>query len=141
MGSDVQAQLVPEMCWRRSFPGLTRMAGEARGFTRWLLGGHPRLDDALVAVSELFANAARHTRSGLPGGLVVVEVRRCVQGVTVTVTDQGGPEEPVVRTFDESSGCLREGGRGLLTVAAYASRWCWHGDVHGRMVTAFFAED
>jgi anti-sigma regulatory factor (Ser/Thr protein kinase) len=87
-------------------------------------------------VAELAANAMQHTLSAVPGGLLVVEVRRWPGGrVAVSVTDQGGPNEPRVAEPDFMAGH----GRGLHLVAATATRWCWCGDAAGRTVTALFA--
>jgi hypothetical protein len=41
---------------------------------------------------------------------------------------------PVEHTID----ALTESGRGLYTVARYATWWTWHGDERSRTVTAFF---
>ncbi|WP_233510715.1 ATP-binding protein [Actinomadura craniellae] len=128
------------MRWRRTFPGVEVQARCARDFAKVLLDGRPVLGDVLVVVTELVANAIRHTASGGPGGAVGVELRCCRRGVAVAVTDQGGPGEPVARTVGETLDALAEGGRGLLTVAAYATWWRWCGGVSGRTVTAFFAE-
>lgn len=132
--------VMPVMCWRWSVPGDPEQAGRLRAFARALLDGHRALADVLTVLSELFANAIRHTASGNPGGLVVLEIRRWQRGVAVAVIDQGGPDEPVLCTVGETLDALAEGGRGLVTVAAYASRWCWRGDSRGRTVTAFFWE-
>jgi serine/threonine-protein kinase RsbW len=133
-GKDV----LPVLCWRRTFPGTPEQGTHARGLVRAVLGGHPHLDDILLVASELFANAVRHTRSALPGGLVVMEIRRWRRGVAVAVVDQGGPSEPVLRPIDETADALCEYGRGLATVEAYATWWKWRGDSGGRTVTAFF---
>jgi hypothetical protein len=42
--------------------GVAERARVARKFVRWVLGpGHPRADDDLLMVSELFGNSARHS--------------------------------------------------------------------------------
>ncbi|PDP85538.1 ATP-binding protein [Glycomyces fuscus] len=74
--------------------------------------------------SEVFNNAIAHTRSGLPGGEVVVSVHRLPGRVQVRITDQGPIREdsvttPCVRPPDP----LRVGGLGMRLVAAQASRW------------------
>lgn len=123
------------MCWRRSFPGRAEQAAYVRRFVAFLLDDHAKADDAVQAVAELAANAMQHTLSAAPGGLLVVEVRRWPDGrVTVSVTDQGGPNEPRVTEPDFLAGH----GRGLHLVAATATQWCWRGDAAGRTVTAFF---
>ncbi|GAA0340750.1 hypothetical protein GCM10010151_32970 [Actinoallomurus spadix] len=87
-------------------------------------------------VAELVANALCHTRSGLPGGAFIVEVRRWRTGVAVSVSDQGALREPAAGDAEE----LAEGGRGLRTVEALASRWGWAGDASGRTVIAVFEQ-
>lgn len=123
--------------WRRSFPGGAMQARAVRRFVACLLEGCPFLDDVLLAVDELVANAVRHTKSGQAGGSFTVEVLRGGGGVAVSVADQGGPDEPVARDAD----VLAESGRGLRTVSLTAASWGWHGNESGRTVTAVFAED
>jgi serine/threonine-protein kinase RsbW len=130
------ADVLPVMCRRRVFPGAAEQGSQARGFVRSLLSGHPLLDDIVVVAAELFSNAVRHSRSALPGGLVLVEIRRWRRGVALTVVDQGGPSEPVMRPVDEGA----ESGRGLVVVDAYATWWRWRGDAQGRTITVFFWE-
>ncbi|REE96323.1 ATP-binding protein [Thermomonospora umbrina] len=135
---------VGDMCWRRSFAGLPMEARRARDFARFLLEGFSRADDAVQAAAELVANALQHTRSGGPGGLFVMEVRRWRGGAALTVIDQGGPRDPAPRSVERSEGVggtvfdLPESGRGLLAVSATASWWDWCGGPGGRTVTAVF---
>ncbi|MEZ0092682.1 ATP-binding protein [Streptacidiphilus sp. EB129] len=49
---------------RRAFRGVPEVLGAARAWLRRLLDGHPCADDAKLIVSELAANAIRHTASG-----------------------------------------------------------------------------
>jgi serine/threonine-protein kinase RsbW len=124
------------MCWRRVFPGRAEHAAHVRRFVAFLLDDHQKAGDAVQAVAELAANAVQHTLSAAPGGLLVVEVRRWPRGrVAVSVTDQGGPNEPRLADPDLFAGH----GRGLHLVAATATSWCWRGDATGRTVTALFA--
>jgi anti-sigma regulatory factor (Ser/Thr protein kinase) len=123
------------MCWRRSFPGHAEQAVHVRRFVAFLLADYAKAGDAVQAAAELAANAMQHTLSAVPGGSFVVEVRRCPGHVAVSVTDQGGPDEPRVTEADFWSGH----GRGLQLVAATATRWRWCGDATGRTVTALFA--
>jgi anti-sigma regulatory factor (Ser/Thr protein kinase) len=124
------------MCWRRAFPGRAEQAAHVRRFVAFLLDDHPKAGDAVQAVAELAANAVQHTLSAAPGGLLTVEVRRWAGGrVAVSVTDQGGPNEPRCVEPDFLAGH----GRGLHLVAATATSWCCRGDATGRTVTALFA--
>jgi anti-sigma regulatory factor (Ser/Thr protein kinase) len=124
-----------EMYWRRTFPGVPEEARAARDFLRALLPGHPRLDDVLLAADELVVNTLQHTRSGAKGGTFHLEVLLDEEGVTVSVTDQGGPKEPAAHTDDRD---LSESGRGLALVTALATRWTWSGGIQGRTITACF---
>jgi anti-sigma regulatory factor (Ser/Thr protein kinase) len=87
----------------------------------------------LLAVDELVVNALRHTKSG-QGGSFLVEVLQAVDLVAVSVTDEGGPSEPVATDADQ----LAESGRGLRTVSFVADSWGWHGNDRGRTVSAVF---
>jgi serine/threonine-protein kinase RsbW len=121
--------------WARAFPGTARQVSSARRFVTSLMDGSPLRDDAVVVVSELFTNAVRHTRSGLPGGLVVVQLSRWLLGVRIAVTDQGSALQPVIR----SPGSYREpidSGNGLYLVARLSRRLEWHDDPSGRTVYA-----
>lgn len=122
------------LLWRRTFPGEARQAREARRFVACLLAGRAYLDEVVLTVDELVANALRHTKSGQCGGSFTVEVRSTVRGVAVSVTDQGGPGEPVAR----DAAAIDESGRGLRTVSLTAATWGWHGNDQGRTVTAAF---
>ena len=122
--------------WRRPFPGEPVQAAAVRRFTAALLSGCRVLDEVLLAVDELVVNAVRHTKSGQPGGVFVVEIARWDGMVAVAVTDQGGPCDPI-------AGCARadaESGRGLWTVSATADRWGWFGNDRSRTVAAVFSE-
>ncbi|GAB3677748.1 hypothetical protein GCM10027589_48000 [Actinocorallia lasiicapitis] len=131
---------IGDMCWRRAFPGLPAEARRAREFVGFLTEGFACVDDVLLAAAEMISNAVRHTRSGLPGGLFVVEVRRWRGGAALTVIDQGGPSEPRAKPLAESADefALFESGRGLLTIGITASWWDWTGGDAGRTVTAVF---
>lgn len=121
--------------WARAFPGTAREVSLARQFVTSLLDGSPLRDDCVVVVSELFTNAVRHTRSGRPGGLVVVQLSRWLLGVRIAVTDQGSALQPVIR----NPGSHREptdSGNGLYLVGRLSRRLEWHDDASGRTVSA-----
>ncbi|HUY51092.1 MAG TPA: ATP-binding protein [Streptosporangiaceae bacterium] len=125
--------------WARAFPGSPRHAGEARRFVSGLLQGSPFRDDAVVILSELFANAVLHTESGKPGGLVTIQVARWRRAVRIAVTDQGSSTRPVIR--DRSGdGEMAESGHGLYLAARLAQRLGWHDDASGRTITAFLGQ-
>lgn len=127
------------MCWRRTFPGRTDQARLVRRFVAFLLDGCRYADDAVQAVAELAGNAVIHTRSGRPGGLFTVEVRRWDDGLAVSVTDQGGPSACLRAVEDLEDDGLAESGRGLPIVADLATSVSWAGDPRdGHTITAVF---
>jgi anti-sigma regulatory factor (Ser/Thr protein kinase) len=100
--------------------GLAERTRIVRSFVGAVLGsGHPCGDDAVLLVSELFANSLRHSGSGVPGETVTVAVRIGNGIVRVEVTDRAGPGTPKLRPASRDA----EGGRGLQLVAALAVRW------------------
>ena len=122
------------LIWRRSFPGLAEHVRQAREFAGFLLADLPRVDDAVLVVSEFAANALRHTASSRPGGRYLLEIRRWRDGASVALTDEGSHKVPRVPEPDDLSEC----GRGLQTVRALATEWHWTGDRRGRTFTAAF---
>ncbi|MDA2812044.1 ATP-binding protein [Nocardiopsis sp. RSe5-2] len=114
---------------RCGFPGEEPYVREARAFVRSTLALCPALKDdlvdaAMLLVSEVAANAVRHTRSGEPGGRFGVEVVHRPGAVTVSVHDEGPRpdtpgDRPAVRGFSPDS----ESGRGLAMVEAISSEW------------------
>lgn len=129
-----QPAAVPVLYWRRTFPGRPEQSHAVREFVAALLPDLSRLDEVLLAVAELVANALRHTKSG-QGGEFAVDVLHAAGRTAVSVTDQGGPAEPVAA---DPTDVLAECGRGLRTVSLLADGWGWHGNERGRRVTAVF---
>lgn len=116
----------------RTFRGSPASVSEARKFVSEQLAGCPARETLMICVSELCANAIRHTASGR-GGTFIVEVARPRDGVArVAVTDDGGSSAPAVRTAHP----LAEGGRGLALVAACTTRWGYAEAYPGRTVWA-----
>lgn len=108
----------------RTFPGQAVAVSETR---RWILGlihGLNGADDAVLALSELAANAVRHSDSRLPGGTFTVRAMVGADLVRIEVADQGGLWS--ARPGDGQCG------RGLAIVAALASAWGIAGDQRGR---------
>lgn len=115
--ADVTAPAMVEV-----FAGRLDQVPVARAWSRAQMQGLPAsLDDAVLIVTELFANAARHTRSGLPGGQVLV----AVAGGVIHVHDQGtaGMTRPAGLPAGPHDDMMRESGRGLLLVAALSAEW------------------
>lgn len=123
------------MYWHRAYAGSPDQARFVRRFVGLLLDGFPQADGVVFAAGELAANAIRHTRSGRPGGVFEVEVRRWRDGAAIAVTDQGGTGWPMPGYAGE----LSESGRGLAAVRVVADHLGWTGDEQGRTVFAVFA--
>ena len=71
------------------FPGQREQAGQARAFLAAFLGGWSRVDDAVLLIGELSANAVVHTGSGAPGGLFTVRASLTGAWLRAEVEDQG----------------------------------------------------
>ncbi|WP_329231203.1 ATP-binding protein [Streptomyces sp. NBC_01460] len=106
--------------YRLSLPNTARSAGIARHFVTSLLTGTPHsglVEDARLCVTEVVANAHRHTRTSL----IRVHVTIGPEQVTVSVADDtpwtapapGGPR----------TGPAQECGRGLLLLEELALAW------------------
>ncbi|WP_083982526.1 ATP-binding protein [Actinomadura hibisca] len=115
-----------EMRWRRAFPGRPDQVAAARGFARALFAGAACLDVVELAVSELAANALRHTRSRLDGGWFGIELVYD-DPAYVAVIDNGGAGVPVVsEPLDEWA----ESGRGLWALSLVAVKLGVEGTPH-----------
>jgi serine/threonine-protein kinase RsbW len=102
----------------RSYPGTLDQVREVRAFLREVLNGCPRADDAVAVGSELAANAAVHSRSGVPGGHFTVRAEVSEGAyVLVAVEDEGGPWQ--------ARACAPELGHGLDLVQAIAGPGHW----------------
>ncbi|MFJ6667919.1 ATP-binding protein [Streptomyces sp. NPDC091383] len=119
--------------YRRSFPGDPRELHAARRWTRAMLDGHPRSEDAALVVTELGTNAVVHTASGHSGGTFHVALTVSPLAVVIEVTDSGTSETSpqAQRPTPESTH-----GRGLGMVAALTDRLRIQGGAPGRTVTA-----
>ena len=119
--------------WGLTCPGSKEEIGRARRWVRDVLHDCPRVDDAVLIVSELGTNAIAHTASGEAGGSFDVAVARAHSAIVIVVCDQGcSGDEPRVRQADEEA----TNGRGLATVAALATDLRIRGDERGRTITA-----
>jgi anti-sigma regulatory factor (Ser/Thr protein kinase) len=100
---------------QRRFPNEAASVSEARRYTlRTLDALAPQLSDAVaVMVSELAANAVRHT-----GSHFTVTIDRSDDLIRVAVSD-GGPGSPIVRNPEP----VEPSGRGLQIVQALAADW------------------
>src|SRR5258708_9245371 len=83
--------------WGKTYPGLPAIVSHVRRDVRAVLGPCPELvaDDVTLVISELAANAIRHSRSGADGGTYTVrvshQVTEKVPYAWVEVLDQGTP--------------------------------------------------
>lgn len=123
-------ELVPGIRWRRVFPGEERQLGAIRRWLKSLLPGCPARDDLATVVTELGANAIRHTASGR-GGWLIVEMTWHGSVVRIAVADGGGPAEP--RVIEQPAA---DHGRGLMLVRGLSARMGVCGDHRGRLVWA-----
>jgi anti-sigma regulatory factor (Ser/Thr protein kinase) len=128
--------------WLRVFAGAPAQVAEARRFVAGLLEECPARDALVSCVSELASNAVVHTGSG-HGGFFTVEVSCPCSGVVrVSVTDAGGPTEPVAGVPVDAGAAgedvdgLPVRGLGLTLVAASASCWGYYSAGPGRTVWA-----
>jgi anti-sigma regulatory factor (Ser/Thr protein kinase) len=86
------------MSWKKRYPGVLGSAREVRRDVRESLADctDALVDDVETVVSELAANAVRHSRSGSVGGSYTVRLAhfptRDVPFVWVEVEDMGNPE-------------------------------------------------
>ena len=122
----------PRFLARRSFAGRADQIRAARAWMAMLIEGFAGGSNAVLACSELAANAIIHSRSGLPGGTFTV--RACIdrETIRIEIIDQGGPWTGLRKSTDEDADDAGQSGRGLTIVAAIASSWGIAGDQEGR---------
>jgi anti-sigma regulatory factor (Ser/Thr protein kinase) len=89
-------------------------AGEARSFVRSVLSEHPRINDALLSVSELVTNAVRHGPAG--DGLEIM-IDRHESAIRVSVHQRAGSFR-----IDRSHR-TGVGGLGLMIVEKVSDAW------------------
>ena len=89
-------------------------AGEARSFIRSIFREHPRVEDALLSVSELVTNAVRHGPAG--DGLEILIDRRD-SAIRVSVHQRAGSFR-----IDRSQR-TGVGGLGLMIVEKVSDAW------------------
>jgi serine/threonine-protein kinase RsbW len=76
----------------RTYPGRPDQIRAVRADLRALLAGSPLADDAILAASELAANAALHSNSCHPGGSFTVRAEiHPGHHIRIEVDDNGGP--------------------------------------------------
>jgi anti-sigma regulatory factor (Ser/Thr protein kinase) len=109
-------------------PGVPEQVGGVRRELRRLLGAdHPVLAEAELLTTETVTNAIRHTVSGEPGGRVMVRISIADRLLRIETADQGCRDVmPSPR-----GGLMAEDGRGLVLVAALATRHGYRHDTLG----------
>src|SRR5215831_9327417 len=117
----------PALTQSRTFPATADQARTARRFLAASLNRCTPADDALICLSELVANAIRHSNSRRPGGTFTVRASAGHGRLRVEVEDQGGPWRP-------SQGPDGQGGRGLLVVDQLTTAWGISGNGTARVV-------
>ncbi|WP_250294113.1 ATP-binding protein [Streptomyces atroolivaceus] len=111
--------------YRLSLPNTARSAGIARHFVASLLTGTPHcgiVDDARLCVTEVVANAHRHTRTSL----IRVQVTVGTEQVTVSVADDTPWTAPAAGATSDGMNPTRhaqECGRGLFLLDELALAW------------------
>lgn len=116
-----EATTAPPLAWSRAFPATPDQAREARRFLAGILDGRQALEDAVLCLSELAANATIHSRSSRPGGHFAVRAELHGDRLRVEVRDEGGPWTWLRRGEEPH-------GRGLLIVSQMARAWGRTGD-------------
>ncbi|WP_214107833.1 GntR family transcriptional regulator [Acrocarpospora catenulata] len=115
-------------------PGILSAPSTARTFVHSLLTGwaDDRLDDAMILVTELVSNAARHSDSGRdPDGTMTLQVTVVDGFINIQVTDQGSARSVPYLVPDPEQ---RESGFGLHMVDHIASEWGHDYGYEGRRI-------
>ena len=124
------------------FPGTMESVAEARSWLRGLLVKFEvpecAAENAVLVLSELATNSARHSCSAGPQGSYRVRLRRGVSCLRLEVTDAGGISEPRMRR-NGTPDPWAESGNGLLLVEAVTTHWWTRSTAHGRTVGAELA--
>ncbi|MEV6981187.1 ATP-binding protein [Sphaerisporangium sp. NPDC051017] len=107
----------------------------ARMYVREVLleAGYRVVDDVLLLVGEVVANAVKHSYSGRQArGVMQLLVYRNDRTVRVEVVDEGSPN--TIPQIPAQVDPLSENGRGLWLVRELSSAWGWQQDEAGRTV-------
>lgn len=118
--------------WAMTFDGVPERLSDVRRCVLKIFGDVPGMDDVVLVVSELAANAIRHSVSGGPDGCFTLHMVEFTDAWHLRIEDMGGPNSPKTGNPDDDE----EAGRGLPVVAALARAWGVVGDRSGRAVWA-----
>lgn len=91
---------------------------DVRRFVASVMAGHPAVDDAILAVSELAANAIEHSAAASSAGFTV-QVAHLADAVRIEVDDAGGPDQPRLASAPDDA----TRGRGLFIVDSLSRDW------------------
>ncbi|GAA3239822.1 ATP-binding protein [Actinocorallia longicatena] len=132
--------------WSRTFSGRPEAVELARDHAYSLFAGTGRETDVKLIVTELAANAVRHTLSGRPGGWFGLDLKVDTETAWIAVTDLGSDAFPVIKPRQDLTAAdlddpaklatLAESGRGLQLVETLAIALGIHGSRNGRTVWA-----
>src|SRR5215472_10031954 len=114
-----------------TYGGRAEHVRQARADARDLLAGCPAVDEVILCLSELAANAVVHSNSRRPGGTFTVRIESSPGAyIRFEVEDDGGPW--LAPAPDPGSG------RGLDIIRALAAEWGVVTNPAGRIVWARF---
>jgi anti-sigma regulatory factor (Ser/Thr protein kinase) len=100
----------------RTYAGTRENVRAIRADLRALLTACPHADDIILCASELAANAAIHSNSATPGGIITVHAEiRDRDHARIEISDQGGPWTQPAADTDRP--------HGLDIVASLATAW------------------
>ena len=124
-------RILPQRITDLTYPGGTEHIRAVRADLRTFLRDCPQVDDVVLCVSELAANAAQHSRSRLPDGTFTVRAAVSPNNfVRIEVQDDGGPWNQGM--IDPARH------HGLDLVRAVADEWGIDGDHTSRTIWARF---
>lgn len=101
--------------WRFNLKATAEASRRARTAVRSAVGNSPRLEDLLLATSELISNAIRHGETS-GDDAITMEVFEDDDRIRVSVSHRGAG-------FRRGEGIAATSGFGLNIVAAVSSRW------------------
>lgn len=104
---------------RLQLPGRPKSAAAARALVRVIAASDRQAENAALVVSEFIANSVEHSRSGLPGGIVVLIIESAPdRSLRICVRDAG----PIRgREHAPAPDGIPESGFGLPLVAAVSA--------------------
>jgi anti-sigma regulatory factor (Ser/Thr protein kinase) len=115
--------------WHRAIPGCPGQIMHARRFVRAAIEAHPRMDDAVLLVSELVTKVIQHTATSHDGTFEIV-ICALPGSIRIAVIDAGSPFIPA----PVPASSLRTAGRGVALIQALAQQWGYHGNQHSGAV-------